>query len=90
MFCVFELEESVCLCVRHYEKLRQSNKTSCRFPQISVRHPEKEWSGLLPEIQKLQEEKERLKDACSKGQRTAEKLAKENYSSHNHNETQGW
>ena len=52
------------------------------------RHPEKEWSGLLPEIQKLQEEKERLKDACSKGQRTAEKLAKENYSLHN--ESQGW
>jgi len=47
------------------------------------RHPEKDWSGLLPEIQKLQEEKERLKDACSKGQRTAEKLAKENYSLHN-------
>ena len=41
----------------------------------------------LPEIQKLHEE-ERLKDACSKGQRTAEKLAKENYSLHN--EIQGW
>ena len=37
VFCVFELEESVCLCVRHYEKLRESNKTSCCFPQSSVR-----------------------------------------------------
>ena len=39
-------------------------------------------------LKKLQEENERLKDACSKGQRTAEKLAKENYSLHN--EIQGW
>ena len=37
VFCVFELEDSVCLCVRHYEKLRESNKTSCCFPQSSVR-----------------------------------------------------
>ena len=37
VFCVFELEDSVCLCVRHYEKLWESNKTSCCFPQSSVR-----------------------------------------------------
>ena len=37
VFCVFELEESVCLCVWHYEKLRESNKTSCCFRQSSVR-----------------------------------------------------
>ena len=43
---------------------------------------------FLHETKKLQEENERLKDACSKGQRTAEKLAKENYSLHN--EIQGW
>ena len=37
VFCVSELEECVCLCVRHYEKLRESNETSCCFPQSSVR-----------------------------------------------------
>ena len=36
VFCVPELEESVCLCVRHYEKLREINEASCCFPQSSV------------------------------------------------------
>ena len=36
VFCVSEVEESVCLCVRHYEKLSESNETSCCFPQSSV------------------------------------------------------
>ena len=52
------------------------------------KHPVKEWSDLPPEIQKLQGENERLKNACSKGQRTREKHATENHSLHN--EIQGW
>ena len=52
------------------------------------KHPVKEWSDLLPEIQNLQGENECLKNACSKGQRTGEKLAKENHSLRN--EIQGW
>ena len=52
------------------------------------KHPVKEWSDLLPEIQKLQGENEHLKNAYSKGQRTGEKLARENHSLCN--EIQGW
>ena len=37
VFCVSELEESVCLCVRHYEKLRESNETSY-FPQNMMKN----------------------------------------------------
>ena len=37
VFCVSELEESVCLCVQHYEKLREINEASCCFGgQISL------------------------------------------------------
>ena len=69
-------------------KLKSNEPPSTQTIHVTKKHPVKEWSYVLPEIQKLQGEKECIKNACSKGQRTAEKLAKENHSLHN--EIQGW
>ena len=36
VFSVNELGEGIFLCIRHYDKLRESNETSCCFPQSSA------------------------------------------------------
>jgi len=36
VFSVNELGEGIFLCIRHYDKLRISNQTTCCFPQSSA------------------------------------------------------
>ena len=36
VFSVNELGEGLFLCIRHYDKLRESNETTCCFPQSSA------------------------------------------------------
>ena len=36
VFSVNELGEGIFLCIRHYDKLRESNETTCCFPQSSA------------------------------------------------------
>jgi len=36
VFSVNELGEGIFLCIRHYDKLRESNETACCFPQSST------------------------------------------------------